>query len=153
MEDTERAMNQAMYYLGTRARTARQMEDYLTQKGYDEHCIARVMEKLIDYGLLDDRQYARRFVQTHKDSCGSYMLRQKLRQKGLSAEDIDSAVGEISFEEQVSAALSLLERKTAGDEREDALARAVQSALRHGFSYEAVHAAADQYKEGLEWQE
>ena len=43
-EYSEQAMNQAMYYLGVRARTVKQMEDYLIKKQHDEHTIARVME-------------------------------------------------------------------------------------------------------------
>ena len=39
----------------------------------------------------------------------------------------------------------------AGDE--DALRRAVQSVMRRGFAYDVVRAAADQYKEELEWEE
>ena len=35
----------------------------------------------------------------------------------------------------------------------DALRRAVQSVMRRGFTYDVVRAAADQYKEELEWEE
>ena len=123
-DEYEQAMNQAMYYLGVRARTVKQMEDYLIKKQHDEHTIARVMEKLIEYGLLDDEQYAQRYVQTRKDTSGKYLLRQKMKMQGLSSDVIDEAVGAIPFEDQVAAARALIDRKMAGDEREDALRRA-----------------------------
>ena len=147
-DEYEQAMNQAMYYLGVK-----QMEDYLIKKQHDEHTIARVMEKLIEYGLLDDEQYAQRYVQTRKDTSGKYLLRQKMKMQGLSSDVIDEAVGAIPFEDQVAAARALIDRKMAGDEREDALRRAVQSVMRRGFAYDVVRAAADQYKEELEWEE
>ena len=129
------------------------MEDYLIKKQHDEHTIARVMEKLIEYGLLDDEQYAQRYVQTRKDTSGKYLLRQKMKMQGLSSDVIDEAVGAIPFEDQVAVARALIDRKMAGDEREDALRRAVQSVMRRGFAYDVVRAAADQYKEDLEWEE
>ena len=116
-DEYEQAMNQAMYYLGVRARTVKQMEDYLIKKQHDEHTIARVMEKLIEYGLLDDEQYAQRYVQTRKDTSGKYLLRQKMKMQGLSSDVIDEAVGAIPFEDQVAAARALIDRKMAGDER------------------------------------
>ena len=151
--DYERAMNQAMYYLGSRARTVRQVEEYLTKKEHDEHTIAQVMEKLIEYKLLDDEAYARRYIETRKSTSGKYLLRQKMKQQGLDEDTIAEAIEEIPFEEQVEAAKSLLEKKLAHDEREDALRRAVQSVMRRGFSYDAVRAAADRYKEELQWED
>ena len=149
--DYERAMNQAMYYLGSRARTVRQVEEYLIKKEHDEHTIAQVMEKLIEYKLLDDEAYARRYIETRKSTSGKYLLRQKMKQQGLDDDTIEDAVNDIPFEEQVAAAKVLLEKKMAHDEREDALRRAVQSVMRRGFAYDAVRTAAEQYKEELTW--
>ncbi len=152
-ESYEKAMNQAMTYLGARARTVKQMEQYLLKKQHDERTIARVMEKLIEYRLLDDEQFAKRYVQMRSSTNGKYLLRQKMMRQGLDGATIDEAIGEIPFEEQVSSARALLEKKMKGDEREDALRRAVQSVLRRGFSYDAVRAAADRYKEEWTWDE
>ena len=151
--DYERAMNQAMYYLGTRARTARQMEEYLQKKEHDERTIAQVMEKLTEYKLIDDEEYARRYVETRKGSSGKYLLRQKMRTLGLDADTIDEAVSSVPFEDQVSAARALLERRLEHDDRPDALRRAVQAVMRRGFAYDAVRAAADAHKEELHWDE
>ena len=151
--DYERAMNQALYYLGSRARTVHQVEEYLTKKEHDERTIAQVMEKLIEYKLLDDEAYARRYIETRKSTSGKYLLRQKMKQQGLDEDTIADAIDDIPFEEQVAAAKALLEKKLANDEREDALRRAVQSVMRRGFAYDAVRAAADQYKEELTWED
>ena len=147
----ERAMDQALYYLGSRARTVKQVEEYLIKKEHDERTIAQVMEKLLEYKVLDDEAYARRYIETRKSTSGKYLLRQKMRQQGLDEETIEETVNEIPFEEQVAAAKALLEKKLAHDEREDALRRAVQSVMRRGFAYDAVRAAAEQYKEELTW--
>lgn len=154
MGDTyEKAMGQAMYYLGVRARTISQMDQYLQKKQHDERTIARVMEKLIEYKLLDDQQYAQRYVETHKGNSGKYMLKQKMMRQGLASDTIDEAISAIPFDEQVEGARAILEKKLANDEREDALYRAMQSAMRRGFAYAVVRAAADQYKEELTWDE
>lgn len=151
--DVQQAMNQALYYLGARARTVKQVADYLRKKEHDEHTIAQVMERLIDYKLLDDEEYARRYIETRKSTDGKYLLRQKMRRQGLDSDTIDQAVDSIPFDEQVAGARALLDKKLKNDSRPDALARAVQSVMRRGFSYDAVRAAADACKEGLEWDE
>lgn len=152
-DEYERAMNQAMVYLGTRARTAKQMEEYLQKKEHDERTIAQVMEKLTEYRLIDDEEYARRYVETRKGSAGKYLLRQKMRTLGLDADTIDEAVSSVPFDEQVAAARTLLERKLEHDVRPDAMRRAVQAVMRRGFAYDAVRAAANAYEEELQWDE
>lgn len=149
----EKAMGQAMTYLGFKARTARQMEQYLQKKQHDEHTIACVMEKLTEYGLVDDEQYAQRYVETHKGADGKFLLRQKLARQGLDRDCIDEALGGVTFDQQVEAARALLEKKLRSDSREDALRRAMQAALRRGFPYDAVRAAASAYKEDFAWDE
>ena len=101
----------------------------------------------------DDEEYARRYVETRKGSSGKYLLRQKMRTLGLDADTIDEAVSSVPIEDQVSAARALLERKLEHDDRPEALRRAVQAVMRRGFAYDAVRAAADAYKEELQWDE
>ena len=105
-ESYDRAMNQAMTYLGARARSAKQMADYLEKKGHDERTIAQVMEKLTEYRFIDDES-----------------------------------------------ARALIEKKLRGDDRPDALRRAVQAAMRRGFPYDAVREAAQNLQEDVEWEE
>lgn len=152
-ESYDRAMNQAMTYLGARARSAKQMADYLEKKGHDERTIAQVMEKLTEYRFIDDESYARRFVEAHAGADGAYLLRRKMVQRGLMGEAIDRALEEVPFSAQVEAARTLIEKKLRGDDRPDALRRAVQAAMRRGFPYDAVREAAQNLQEDVEWEE
>ena len=152
-EGYDRAMDLAMRYLGTQARSAKAMASYLEKKGFDERTVAAVMEKLVDYRLIDDEALARRFVEARAGSDGAYLLRRKMAQRGLSSESIDRALSGLTQGAQVAAARAVLEKRLRGDERPDALRRAVQAALRRGFPYEAVRQAAEELQEDVEWYE
>ena len=150
LEPLDKAMDMAMKYLGYRARTEKEMTEYLTRKEVDERLIAFVMEKLISYDLINDREYARRFVELHGDNDGRFRLRQKMKLKGLPEDVIEEALAGIDRDGEIEAAKELLEKKLLHDEREDAVYRAVQSVMRKGFSYDVVKAAAEEYREQLE---
>ena len=66
---------------------------------------------------------------------------------------IDRALEEVPFSAQVEAARTLIEKKLRGDDRPDALRRAVQAAMRRGFPYDAVREAAQNLQEDVEWEE
>ena len=148
-----KAMDAAVNYLSYRARPAAKVAEYLEKKGFDEHIIAQVMERLTENHLVDDDALAKRYVELHKGNDGRFLLRQKLKKMGLEQDVIDRSVSGLSHQEQVEAARQLLEKKLKTDERPDALRRAMQSVLRRGYPYDVVRAAAEDYRAQLEEEE
>ncbi len=153
LEPQDKVMDMAIRYLGYRARTEKEMTEYLTRREVDEKVIAQVMEKLVFYDLINDAEYARRFVELHGDNDGRFRLRQKMKLKGLPENVIEDALSAMDRDDEIEAAKELLEKKLAHDDREDAVRRAVQSVMRKGFSYDVVKAAAEQYREQMEFDE
>lgn len=58
-------MDAALSFLGYRARTVREVERHLDEKQFGEVEIYEAVEKLKDYGYLDDDRYASDFVSSH----------------------------------------------------------------------------------------
>lgn len=145
------ALQTAMAYIGEGMRTTLQVREYLFKKGYSGHEISEAVDRLYEYRLLNDEEYARRFIECHPSS-GRMLLRQKLAQKGIDRDTAAQAAQEIDPEQEVERALILLKQKLRGDppyERE-VLYKAMQAVQRRGFPYQAVRAAAQQLKAELD---
>lgn len=90
----------ALRYLGYRARTARMVEQELTRRGYPSHISADVIAGLQRDGLLDDADYAVRYVRgrLRRKPRSSRLLRQELRRKGIVGPAAESALAQVDDE-------------------------------------------------------
>lgn len=81
----EKAYQKALGYLSKRAKTIRQMKEYLTNKGYDADITEQVVIKLLRFNYLDDSAFARQFIDSrlrYKPK-SVFALGFELRQKGI----------------------------------------------------------------------
>ena len=78
------ALDLSLYYLGLKSRTRHEMEAYLKRRQYAPEVIAAVMDKLKDYGFIDDEQLSQRAVDTlSRQRLGRGAIERKLRQRGV----------------------------------------------------------------------
>ena len=91
--DRNRAWRQALSYLGRRARSRREMADYLQRKGYGRSVRRHVLERLEEHEYLDDHAFARMWVDNRLRSSPRAVraLRYELKQKGVD----DSLIGKV----------------------------------------------------------
>ncbi|NBJ70116.1 MULTISPECIES: recombination regulator RecX [Clostridia] len=103
----------AINYLSFRMRTKKEMLDYLTEKEVDPNHISSVMGRLVNEGLLDDRQFAEMFVRSriNTSSKGPAMIKQELMNKGVEANVADEALKQFSFALQYDKVEGLVEKK------------------------------------------
>lgn len=92
----EQARDVCLRLLTVRARTRAELEAALTKRGYPDDVSARVLDRLVDVGLLDDAAFAEQWVRTRRANAGKgkRALAAELRTKGvdpeLIAETLDS---------------------------------------------------------------
>lgn len=134
------AMEMSMGYLTQKMRTENEVRRYLNGKEFEETQIDETIDRLKAYGFIEDLSYAKRFIETHPSS-GKRMLNQKLRQRGISADTLSQALGEVSPEQEGENAYLLLQKKLKGETGRENMQKAMQSVMRRGFSYEAVKSA------------
>ena len=137
------------------ARTRRELGRSLAARGYVAPAVEAVLDRLTDNGLIDDRRYAERAVETHANrAVGVYAVRRKLRAKGISDEDAEAALGALDDEQQAEAAQkaarSLL-RKYEGLPAREGRAKLSQALARRGFSWDAVREAVDAVWDADDW--
>ena len=103
------AYQYALSLLSLRGYTVRNLRRKLVQKGFGADDTTSVMERLIEARLLDDGQYAREYARQKLESGGSSVRRveQELLKKGVSAEEIRSAVTSVIADGDVDISRSI----------------------------------------------
>jgi regulatory protein len=87
IEDPQVVLDAALRFLEARPRSVAETRRRLTQAGYRDELIAGALEKLGDYGMLDDEAFAQMWVESRDRASprGEHALMLELRQKGIDA--------------------------------------------------------------------
>lgn len=92
------AWGKALNFLSYRARSIKEMEQYLRQKNFDDTVIKEVITKLQNFDLLDDRQFAKEWLEhSVKRGRGSLRIKYELEEKGVDKEIIKEVLSENNF--------------------------------------------------------
>lgn len=83
------AFDKALSYIGKGPRTKKEIESYLIKKEYPIFAINDVVEKLSDYGYLNDESYVDAYLHCYSGSRGIKRLKADLIQKGVDKTLID----------------------------------------------------------------
>lgn len=143
----QRALDLAYRYLGRRDRTVVEMRRHLEGKRVEPDLIDEAIAELLEQGYLDDARYARRFAEDRRtlDSWGTDRIEQRLIAVGVDRADIAAALAAQPAEDELQAAIALLQRKLreppADDRgREKALGLLVRKGYELEVAYDAVRA-------------
>jgi regulatory protein len=135
----------ALRFLSFRRRTEKEIKDKLKKKGYDEKTIKRTIDKLKEYDLVNDSEFAIAWVKerlAYKPR-GKRLLKQELWKKGIKKEIIDQVIEALCQDEDKSASelLQKIQKRYRNLEPKVAKRRMYGLLLRRGFSYETVSQA------------
>lgn len=141
------------YHLG---KSRKMIQDKLKEKGYEEEVILSVMAFLDTYSLVNDQDYARRKTNDvlRVNKKGTRVISQTLKQKGISDEDIETALSGITDDEQLEVATKAISGKLSGFRRKakdkyDFKNKCYTFLMRRGFPGEIINAAL----ESVTWEE
>jgi regulatory protein len=135
-----RAYDAALRFLGARPRSEREIRDRLARHEFDRTVVDRVIERLRRIQLVDDAAFAEYWVEqraTHRPR-GARLLKQELRQKGVSQDVLADA---LPSEDDDEGAYRAAQRKATSlralDERtfKQRLGAFLQ---RRGYGYETI---------------
>lgn len=92
----EQALSRALNYLGYRPRSCREVLLYLEKKGYTKEVADSVINRLEDYGYIDDDAFVRFWIDSRERNRpkGEFALRYELKSKGISETVIDAHLSE-----------------------------------------------------------
>lgn len=160
-QDTvHKAYNLAVRYLSYRMRTEKEMRHYLEEKDVDPEHIAKVMERLINERLIDDRQFAEMFVTTriNTSSKGPVLIQKELMEKGVSSAIAEDEVSKYPYEEQLKKIQRFAEKKMKNSNKsyQAQIQQIKANLLQKGFTRdviaEALHGMEENRDHEREWQ-
>lgn len=91
--------SRALAYISSRLKTEKQMQDYLLQKGYSYNCTQNAIQKLKNYGYLNDEYYAKLYTETASQSKGKRYIKQQLYVKGVNEQIASNILLDVNDDE------------------------------------------------------
>lgn len=112
------AWEAALDSLSRRALTNHELESRLTDKGYENHEIDKVIARLEDYGYLNDQELALTYSKSRLKRYSRRRVRQDMQNRGLVPQLIEKVLEEVySGDEEFQQCLSLAQRWWVQEER------------------------------------
>jgi SOS response regulatory protein OraA/RecX len=149
LKDEERllkAYRGVLRKISSKDQTVKQIDDYLLKKQLNKSERGQIIDKLIDYGLLDDEKYtANRISSLEHAMYSERQIRQKLKNEGISEQLITEHLKKDDGKEFEKARVLAakyqrsIRNKTAKMKRQAILSRLAGQ----GYSYEIASKAAD----------
>jgi regulatory protein len=141
----ERTMNRAVKLLAAKPRPVEELRERLLEKLWtDEAIVDRVVEKLKEYGYLDDEKYAGDLAlsKLRQKPQGKRRLKQALSQKKLSRENVETAL-QSAFEKMpetdlIEAAIEKRIRVKGIPQTREDVKKFYDHLLRLGFEYDLI---------------
>lgn len=84
--------NEAFNYLSRYIKTEKELKEHLYNKGYHKNAVEFAIENIKKYNLIDDRKYAENYYNSHKDFKSSQIIKNTLKEKGISEEILQEVV-------------------------------------------------------------
>jgi regulatory protein len=139
----EEAFGYALRALSLRALSEHELEKKLRQRKVSSKIIGEILERLRDYGFLNDHLIAARAAED--TSHGSFGVRQKLKARGIGKHTIEDALQNRDPELDLDGAVGLLLRYQSRFVGERGQHKAYSFLIRRGFSSQTIRLALEQH--------
>ena len=140
--------NRGLKVLEKSMKTEKMLCDYLKQKGYPLQCIENAVQKIKDYGFINDESYCENYVQTYQNSKSKRKMKYDLLAKGIDEETITNELEKIDDEEEREKCLFLAKKYMKNKEFD---LKTKQKLYNHliskGFDFSDINYAWDELKE------
>lgn len=149
------ALDRAVAFLASRARSRKEVEDKLLRIGYRPCTVDMVLYKLESENILDDADFAQQWVEARSArKLGRTRIAQELRRKGVSQEEAEAALETIDDEDQLAGAISLVQKSLSrvkpGEDPRKTASRLTAMLARRGYGWDVARAAIAHVMHDLE---
>lgn len=133
-EEKQLALTKSSDYASKYVKTEKQLETYLTKKGFNKEVINYALEKLKEYGYINDEQFVKSYVNLKQKKEGIKKIKQDLFIKGISKELLAKIDELIENSEITAFELALKYMKNKQKTKENAI-KLNRHLLGKGFDY------------------
>lgn len=140
-DEIETAYQKSLKYIGYRIRTTSEVEQHLRKKETNPVVIEQVLERLINKGLLNDKNFALQWIENRNEfrPRSHRMLVLELRRKGISSEIIQEVIENTQPEDELAyLAAKKRIRRYAHLDWQDFQRKLGSHLARRGFSYSTI---------------
>ena len=149
-EESDRltCFSKALSYISSRLKTEKQMKTYLLGKGYSFNTVNEAIEKLKEYGYLNDEYYAKTFAEIASKNKGKLYVKQQLLFKGVKGEIVNNLMQTMDSDIEACqiVASKWLKNKTLPLDKKDK-EKLYRFLLSRGFEYETIRHVLLSFKE------
>jgi regulatory protein len=143
----EVALQKALYFINYRPRSEQEVRTKLLNGGFDELVVGKILERLIQGGVLGDEQFARNWIENRNTfrPRSKRLLALELRRKGIGGETIQSVLEEEGPDDALLSyqAASRYAHRLEGLEWQVFRKRLADYLARRGFQYAHIQAAVN----------
>lgn len=134
-----KCLDKAFRFLSYRMRSEKEMYDKLTEK-FDEPMVKKAIKKLKDFNLINDKEFAKAWVNSRKSSRSGRALRFEMIKKGINKEIIEISLEDLDGQQEYKAALAMVQKKSKYQnlERQEAYQKIGGFLARKGYSYDII---------------
>lgn len=146
------AFDKAMKYQNSTFKTRKQIRDYLNKKGYDGATISYVLDKMQEYGMIDDSKFADMYISSYQKKYGPNMLKTKLLSKGISKTIIEEKLAEFEpMEENIDKLL--LKKLGSKEPNQENLTKCIRFLASRGYDFDNIKKSINKLKKGENYYE
>ncbi len=133
--------NKSIKYIGVRVRSEKEIRDYLRRSTNDNNIIDDIISKLKRNNLLNDREFARAFVNDKFkfSSMGPYRIRNELKNNLIDDIIIDECIYNISDDEIDTKICKFIDKNIKSSKKKNNFKNKIYNSLMmNGFSSEMI---------------
>lgn len=105
------AKNLSLKLLNRYDKTQKEMRKYLSEKSVNVHIIDQVIDYLVEYNFINDKRYARNYINRNISKYGEKKIFFDLVLKGLDGEFLKSEFSKISDDQKIEVGIKLCQKK------------------------------------------
>ena len=140
------ALDKAVKYISKAMHTKMQVIKYLKDKGFSGRTIAKVIDKMEEYGYVDDEAFAKAYYKEKSRLYGKRKIVYELKSKGVDEKITDKLFGDVDDEEE--ACRTVAEKYLKGKPLDYELKqKCYRYLISKGFDYDAAKRTLEQLED------
>lgn len=143
MDTLELAKDKALYAIARRRLTKKELSDKLERYGFEPDILNEVILWAIEYGFVNDDEYARCFISDaiNIKHWGRRRIVQALSFKGIDSITLENALSEFDFSSEAENICEEVKRRLNGNYERKNVDRVIRHYIGRGYSYSDIKKA------------
>ena len=142
--------NRSLGVLEKSMKSEKMLKDYLREKGYPKTCIDKAMDKLKEYGYINDESFAENFIRSYSQSKSKRKIKYDLMSKGINENIIEEKLALLVDEDEEKELTLTLAKKYLKSKELDQKTKQkfYNHMLGKGFDYSMINWAWEEIENG-----